>query len=136
MFNQFGPSAQAHGYTCAKTCVNVRLIACKGVVDDAMKTLLAIAFGLVGIAAPAAAADMQAPEAVTELPPGFSWTGAYVGAQAGYGWGDSSAIRSPVYARLPYDPDGFLGGVYVGFNYQFPNNIVLGLEGDVAISTM
>ncbi|ESX19612.1 hypothetical protein X767_23055 [Mesorhizobium sp. LSJC264A00] len=29
------------------------------------------------------------------------------------------------------DPDGFVGGIYAGYNYQLGNNLVLGIEGDI-----
>jgi outer membrane immunogenic protein len=65
---------------------------------------------------------------------GFSWTGGYVGLQAGYGWGDST-IR---FETIDYvvDPDGFLGGVYVGYNYQMPSNLVLGLDADLTYTDL
>ena len=30
-----------------------------------------------------------------------------------------------------HDPDGFIGGLYAGYNYQFANGIVLGGEADI-----
>lgn len=70
-----------------------------------------------------------------EAPPaGFVWTGGYVGAQAGYAWGRShlNVVGSGNFADP--DPDGFLGGVYAGYNHQFANNVVLGVEADVAVA--
>lgn len=54
-------------------------------------------------------------------PPYFLWSGFYVGAHLGVGWGDNDA--------------GFIGGGQVGYNYQI-NNWVLGLEGDVSGTTI
>ncbi|MDQ2634690.1 MAG: porin family protein, partial [Pseudomonadota bacterium] len=31
-----------------------------------------------------------------------------------------------------FEPDGWLGGIYVGYNYQFTNNVVLGVDADFA----
>lgn len=68
------------------------------------------------------------PVVVVETPV-FTWTGFYAGVQAGYLWGESEATFD---AANPFDigPDGFLGGVYAGYNYQFANGIVLGVEAD------
>ncbi len=30
-----------------------------------------------------------------------------------------------------HDPDGFIGGAYAGYNYQFTNGVVLGGEADI-----
>jgi outer membrane immunogenic protein len=82
-------------------------------------------------AGPAAAADISQdtytpPPDVTYNPePAFSWTGLYLGGVVGYGWGDVDTDTTS------FDADGFLGGVYTGYNYQFPNNVVVGIEGDV-----
>lgn len=64
---------------------------------------------------------------------GFSWTGAYVGLQAGYAWGDSSYTNDfQDYAN--YDPAGFVGGLYAGYNFQLPSNLVIGADADVLAS--
>ncbi|GLK78715.1 outer membrane protein [Methylopila turkensis] len=72
----------------------------------------------------AMAADLPAYEepAVAIAPvPSFTWTGPYIGVQAGYGWG--SAART--------DKDGFTVGGYAGYNYQFDNSpVVIGIETD------
>jgi outer membrane immunogenic protein len=82
-------------------------------------------------AGPALAADISQdsytpPPDVTYNPePAFSWTGLYLGGLAGYGWGNVDTDTGD------FDADGFLGGVYTGYNYQFPSNVVIGIEGDV-----
>src|SRR5690606_34623970 len=50
----------------------------------------------------------------------FSWTGFYIGANAGYGWGEIA----------DHEPDGWFGGGQIGFNYQV-GSMVLGLEADI-----
>jgi outer membrane immunogenic protein len=60
------------------------------------------------------------------IPPVFTWTGFYVGANAGYGWGNAN---NNVGANLA-DIDGFVGGGQVGYNYQM-GQFVLGLEADL-----
>jgi len=81
------------------------------------------------LATTAFAADAIVEEAVI-IAPGFTWTGGYIGAQVGYAWGDGEASDILGGYTSP-DPDGFIGGVYGGYNYQFSNNIVIGAEVDV-----
>lgn len=52
-------------------------------------------------------------------PIGVDWTGPYVGAQLGYGFGDAEGT----------DFDGIIGGGQVGYNYDF-GKWVLGAEAD------
>jgi len=95
--------------------------------------LLAVA-ALASVSSSAFAAD-----AVFEsTTPAFNWSGAYIGAQIGYGVGGHADY---VYLDAEdedgsYDYSnrlrGLLGGVYVGYNHQFSNNVVLGAEADVA----
>lgn len=98
------------------------------------KLLLAGLLATVSTAAFAADAIVEEPV----LPAGFSWTGAYVGAQLGYSWGDADLNYNdpaiPLLRRSSHDPDGFVGGIYLGYNYQLPNNIVLGVDADIAWS--
>jgi outer membrane immunogenic protein len=90
-----------------------------------------------GIAS-ASAADLPrvynaaAPQVATRA---TDWTGAYVGVQSGYGWGQSSGTQSAgstFFPVVPYsiDPHGFVGGGHVGYNRQF-GSAVFGLEGDI-----
>lgn len=74
------------------------------------------------------AADAVVEEVVpVDVVPGFTWTGGYLGGFAGYAWQDFK------YDDEKADEGGFLGGVYVGYNYQFTNNVVLGVEADVGM---
>lgn len=63
---------------------------------------------------------------------GFDWSGAYVGAQAGYVWGDATAVYPKDAGATSIDPNGLLGGAYIGYNHQMPNSIVLGIDADIA----
>ncbi|KXF78934.1 autotransporter [Paramesorhizobium deserti] len=68
-------------------------------------------------------------------PPVFSWTGAYIGAQVGYGWGKSEADVGDAFSS-ELKPDGFLGGIYGGYNWEAGNNIVLGLDADISYADL
>ncbi|MET2830460.1 outer membrane protein [Mesorhizobium shangrilense] len=89
------------------------------------------------------AGTAYAADLVTELPIAstYNWTGGYVGAQAGYAWGDSVGgayfkATGAVDANGNVDPRGFLGGLHTGYNYQFNNNAVLGVEGDINFASI
>lgn len=72
----------------------------------------------------------------------LNWSGLYVGAHAGYAWGDSEIDLSNSTGAIFYDDpfvpdhgsksyDGFLGGLQTGYNQQF-GRWVVGLEADVS----
>ena len=64
----------------------------------------------------------------------FSWTGAYIGGQIGYGWGKSSFSDADGWGSLK--PDGFLGGVYAGYNFDVGSNFILGIDGDITYNNL
>jgi outer membrane immunogenic protein len=78
------------------------------------------------------AADAVVQEPVVIVEDVFSWTGAYVGLNAGYGWGDADHLPGPTSGTgiNDLDIDGAFAGGQVGFNYQM-NQIVLGGEFDI-----
>ena len=85
------------------------------------------ALGLVAAGA-ASAADLPSRKGPVVAPvyvPVFTWTGFYVGANAGYGWGNTSTNNLGQVGDL----DGFVGGGQVGYNYQI-GQFVLGAEAD------
>ena len=93
------------------------------------KLLLSAAFfgAAVAVSNPALAAS-----------PMYSWTGCYIGANAGYSWGrawaDSNApglgaLGFPGASSTSLNPNGFIGGGQVGCNWQNAN-AVWGLETD------
>lgn len=59
----------------------------------------------------------------------FSWTGAYVGVDAGYSFGKGT-FNVPALAGAigRPEPSGFSLGGHAGYRYQLQNNIVLGAE--------
>ena len=112
--------------------------------------LTTAAFSL--LAVPAIAADM-APAPVYKAPVpvaiAYNWTGWYVGANVGYGWGDANTdlvangtnISFPTTARITnvltftdshsQRLSGIIGGAQLGYNYQFSPSWVLGFETDI-----
>lgn len=98
------------------------------------KILLATTILAMGVVS-ASAADLGA-RPYTKAPvlaPVFSWTGFYIGADVGYGFGTSKGQSSNAFGNFPlpysYDPDGVVGGGFIGANYQF-NQFVIGIEAD------
>jgi outer membrane immunogenic protein len=102
-------------------------------------TMTALAADLPG--PPPAYPPPQAPAAYVPVAPAFSWTGFYIGGNAGYGW---TSVSSPALGGAlggaafagPYSAsgNGFLGGGQTGFNYQWAN-AVIGIEADFQGST-
>ncbi|MGI8568075.1 MAG: outer membrane protein [Methylocella sp.] len=84
-------------------------------------------------------------------PPVFTWTGLYIGLNAGYEWAASRNVETttvPVFAAPTFEtelalssalatgtahvnPNGFIGGGQIGYNLQFANNFVVGIEADI-----
>lgn len=66
------------------------------------------------------------------------WTGFYVGAQAGYGWGrdkihdESRSTSGTSDYSDRFNIDGITGGAHIGYNYQI-DSWVVGLEGDAEL---
>ena len=65
------------------------------------------------------------------------WTGVYIGASVGGGWGETSTF----YDRAGNDhlttefikPSGYVGALTFGYNHQFANNFVIGVEADLGV---
>jgi outer membrane immunogenic protein len=99
-----------------------------------MRSLLAGA-GLLALSTVlASAADMRRPApyaAPYQAPyaPYFSWTGFYLGANGGYGWGDSR-WNFPGGSTGDFDVAGAIFGVTAGYNFQM-GAVVIGAEADV-----
>ena len=92
--------------------------------------------GCLAFAATIATAGLAAAPAQAGGPPPaspvYSWTGFYVGAHGGWGWGTTkiqdeilTPTQDPLYTKF----DGPLAGAQAGFNYQM-GNYVLGAEVD------
>jgi outer membrane immunogenic protein len=100
-----------------------------------MKKTCAVAALFFVLALPAFGADLAAVKAAPQYaspPPTFSWSGFYLGANAGvsggtFGSGDQNSANST----------GFSGGGQAGYNYQFPgSNFLVGIEADFQGSTL
>lgn len=99
-------------------------------------TQLAVASALaVAMASPSFAADLPRPayKAPVYVAP-FSWTGFYLGANVGYGFGKSSWSNA-LGTTGDFDTKGWLFGGTLGYNLQ-TGNWVWGLETDLAYTTM
>jgi opacity protein-like surface antigen len=72
---------------------------------------------------------------VAPSPLSFSWTGFYVGGNAGYA---SVIVYAPGLPGNPSDtrPTGGFGGVQFGYNYQFNSNWVVGAEVDASLAAI
>ena len=97
----------------------------------------------------ASAADLprKAPVYAPIPPPAYSWTGFYVGGNIGYGWGSRTVNFTPNDLNVfvvscgggfgstcpppaSFDFNGALGGLQAGYNWQFNQNWLLGVETD------
>jgi outer membrane immunogenic protein len=117
------------------------------------KIFFAGAAFLIVASRPAMAADMARPEPApapvykAPIMPVYSWTGVYIGANAGYSWGDSEVSTTTVFNPAGYffagnvpavnaagaqiiNPKGFTGGGQIGYNWQASSATVVGLEAD------
>lgn len=98
-----------------------------------MSTAALLASLVVG---PAFAADLSQRPGYTPAPPpppAYSWTGIYLGFNAGYGFGNQTpmSLFSNNFDAFDYSANGWLGGGTFGAQIQ-SGHTVLGLEGDIA----
>lgn len=110
----------------------------------------AAALALTVLSGTAIAADLPSAKAPPPPPPpAFTWGGFYIGANVGYTWGAKNTISSFAVPLIDNDPlfgaasaasattfvapnfNGALGGGQVGWNYQFKDTFVAGLEADI-----
>jgi outer membrane immunogenic protein len=104
-----------------------------------MKRILLASVGLVSVATVSALAGdiapgrryMPPPRATPVYVPFFTWNGAYVGLNVGYGFGQSSWTNTATQASTGnFDISGPLIGGTIGYNLQL-SSIVVGLEADI-----
>ncbi|RUW52117.1 MULTISPECIES: outer membrane protein [unclassified Mesorhizobium] len=103
-----------------------------------MKTIL-----LATILATVPAGMAFAADATQTLPvaASYSWSGGYVGAQAGYAWGNARVGQTFAPGAFDdygwgYGPSGGFGGLYAGYDKQFDGGLVLGIEGDYSFASV
>ncbi len=94
------------------------------------------ALALLGGAASAADLATKYPVKAAVVVPVFSWTGFYIGGNIGWGWLNTDLNISPFFGAPATgvnvgSANGFLGGFQAGYNWQFANNVVLGVEADI-----
>jgi outer membrane immunogenic protein len=95
---------------------------------DMRRMFLAVA-GLVATTVLAQAADLPFKAPVAPVVPS-NWTGFYIGGYAGGSWADGNFC--PGVGQIngagcnDFKISGFVGGVYVGYDYELPSRIVLG----------
>jgi outer membrane immunogenic protein len=98
--------------------------------------IISAAFALVATAASAADLPVKARPAPLPMAATYNWTGFYIGAHVGYGWGrtttDTFDGAGTLTSATEGRRDGFLGGGQVGANWQFHPNWLLGIEADVS----
>ena len=104
-----------------------------------MKKILYSATALTALSFSAFAADLPARTFAPVAPaPIFSWTGFYVGANAGFIRSTAAATDLGGYWRrnetIHSSGSGVLGGIQAGYNYQV-GDIVFGLEADLAATS-
>lgn len=81
------------------------------------------------IAGSALAADVVTSEPAASV----NWSGAYIGAVAGYGWNKDTYHYGG--SSVDFDVNGFVGGLTGGYNWQ-KGQFVFGLEGDVSYANI
>ncbi len=123
-----------------------------------MKKIALSVAALALTAGSALAADLpsrKGPPMLPPPPPPPMWTGFYVGVNAGGGWANSNSINTTAFPGFPFAPlgnvvpytnasaalattsigsgngGGFIGGGQLGYNWQFYNSFVAGVEADI-----
>jgi outer membrane immunogenic protein len=116
------------------------------------KTLLLTTTATVALASAALAADLparRAPPAPFVAVPVFTWTGFYIGGNAGYAISDNNRVVTTGQAPanvvtvstgarpglVQLEQDGFAGGGQIGYNVQF-GGFVAGIEADIAYTDL
>ncbi len=103
-----------------------------------MKKILLSTVALLSLSAGAMAADLparrMAPAPFVAAVPVFTWTGFYVGVNAGIGFynndADDIVFGGGTWLADSDDDASFIGGAQIGYNYQI-GSFVVGVEGDL-----
>ena len=92
-----------------------------------------VGLSLLALDGRAIAADMPVKAPVFEAV--YGWTGFYFGSHVGYGGGSLGPNTNPLPLQgvfLPHSITGLIGGFQAGYNRQFSNHVVLGIEADAS----
>src|SRR5436305_96463 len=107
--------------------VNKRLLASVALVAVAMEGRAVAADNAPALRTKAAAASSS-----------DTWTGAYFGGHFGWGFSDLATAANPgageIFALPSIPSAGMLAGAQIGYNRQFNNNVVLGVEADLTFA--
>ena len=124
-----------------------------------LRCILMASVGALALTGAAFAADLAPPPVYLPPPPVMTWTGFYAGLNAGYTFGGSNSVDVETASRLPavdisppgqealeikipnattqstdvlsLHNSGFIGGGQVGYNLQFANAWLIGIEADI-----
>jgi outer membrane immunogenic protein len=98
-----------------------------------MKPIIVVVVALLASASRVMAADLPVPQAPvpppTYFPAYYNWTGVYLGANGGYGFGQNRWSVAGL-SSGNFNTNGFLAGGTLGANYQTGPYLV-GFEGDI-----
>lgn len=99
-----------------------------------IRTISALSVAALASTISAQAADLIVfqPEPIATYAPAFSWTGFYVGANVGYGWG---TVNPALVGDPSYSMGSFGGGIHAGYNFDV-GGFVLGAEADFNFTDM
>jgi outer membrane immunogenic protein len=82
------------------------------------------------VTTPGSAGDLLPAHKGPAPAPVFTWTGFYVGLNAGYAFGTADTTITSLVPAFSSDYDGFLGGAQIGYNWQ-SGALVFGVEADL-----
>jgi len=101
-----------------------------------VKALFLSTLALTATVGAAVAADLpQSYKAPASAPPAYNWSGVFIGAHGGYGWGQFQDVSNPD-AQAQSTKGGF-GGLQIGYNYQpVGSSLVAGVEADVSFGSI
>ena len=101
-----------------------------------IRKLLLSTVAIAAVTPAAFAADLpsrRAPPVYVPPPPAFTWTGFYIGADVGYGFGQDNVTvtgvgpaTGPAVALVNGPLSGIVGGIHVGYNFSTQSIPVLG----------
>jgi high affinity Mn2+ porin len=100
------------------------------------RVVAGVCLGMLVLAGTARAADL--PLKAPAFKAVYDWTGFYIGGHVGYGGGSFGPGVNPLPAQGVFLPDsitGLTGGYQVGYNRQFANHVVLGIEADATFGS-